>query len=257
MKRKSGDINPLWRLLLIPAFMGYLYAFDFFKLIFKSSAPFEQNAWSYLMLAVCIAGFLCFMFASSNRKTVLAAGLILITIPVWLGIYAGIDVSGAKKIDTSKLDYIKIALYASCALWGLLPIRGKRAREWEKAPLAIALIMRVSAIALLNLADDFWIIDSIMFALSTLIGCAVDCAYRAPSIPDITVPAITCGWLALALNAVIDVKYALYASIALSLVAITALSRAKPIRKLYTGHMLTLAGMLANAVVILLSYKLL
>ncbi len=256
MKRSGGDINVLWRLLLIPAFLGYLYAFEFFKLIFESSASFEQHAWDYLMLAACVAGFLCIMFASSNRKTVLAVGLILITIPIWLGMSAGVDVSSAKKINAADLDYAKIALCASAALWGLLPVRGKRAREWEKAPLAIALIIRAAAIALLDVSDDFWLCDSIMFALSTLIGCAVDCAYRAPCLPDIAVPVITCGWLALAMCAVTDVKYALYASIALSLVCVTALFRSKPVRKLYTGHMLTLAGMIANAVVMLMFYDL-
>ena len=255
----KGRVSPAWRALLIPLFLGYFRLLSFLDIGTMEfirnikEAPFLEYGRNYAMLAACVVGFALLLFASADRRGMLAAGLILAASPVWMNGFVvtyNIGSAGAKAVGEIRIDGWARLLSAVCAsLWGLLMVRGPKKREWEKAVMGALFVVLIAYRTATEDADSvFWMYDAYTMGVSLCVGGAVDAVNSAPTIPDALVPLTACGWVAAGLCfGVVSMEAALYGAILLSLVGATALLCRKPVRKRYIGYIAAFAGIAASA----------
>lgn len=258
-RRSRGEIHPLWRVFLFPLLFGYFKLLPFLDietLEFVNHLPqasFLEYGRNYILLGACALGFLLILLSSPKKRTMLGAGFLLLTLPVWANPFITYSVgsaSGAKAIGKLKdLSLPSLFCAASGALWALLMVRAPRKQEWQKVVLGIALILRAAFLTLADAPDSyFWLDDARLTGIALLTGTCVDWTHCGPRISSAAVPVIACGWLLAGVYFEwISLNAALYAAIALSLVGATALICSKPVRRFHTGLILAFFGIAAHA----------
>ena len=256
MARARGEIHWLWRLLLIPLFALYVQLFDEFDFLWHmTTVRLVDYAWNFVFLGACIAGLILLMAASPSRKSLFALGAMLLLTPELLECSYGMSESGMM-VSQIQFDVIAFAIRLTCALWGLLLLRGPKKREWEKAVLWLFMMMRTVGLYLWKGSGylDLWPQEIRIFAISVMIGAAADGVYRGLCLADVLTPILTGAWfLAAGILPTMDTKVVLYIEITLCLVYATVLICSKPAKNMYTGFILTLLGMISYAAVYLLN----
>lgn len=260
---RKGGVSPLWRILLIPLVFGYFRLLSFLDigtlefLSRANEASFLEYGRNYALAAACLAGFALLLFATPDRRGMLAAGLVLAVSPVWMNSFIStynIGAAGAKAIGEIKIgDWTRLLSAASASLWGLLMVRGPKKREWEKVIWGIAFLFLIARRAA---AEDegtfYWIYDAYTMGVSLLLGGAADAVFNFPVLPDALVPLTACAWVAAGLCfGVVTIETALYGAILLSLVGMTALLCLKPVRRRSIGFIFAFAGVAVNAASVL------
>lgn len=261
MARARGEINWLWRLLLIPLFGLYLQMFECFDFVMHiGEIRILDYVWNLVFLGAGVVGVILLMAAAPGRKLLAALGMVLLLAPEIL------LASDAYTYDMNNLymritslhpNVIGTAIRLTGAFWGLLMLRGPKKREWEKTVLWLIMIMRCAALFFWEDAADYgyiWYMDVKMFVLSVIIGAAADSVYRGLCLADVLVPVLAGAWIFLpSLIPNVEIKVILYAEAVLCVVYSTVLLCAKPARKMYWGFIFTLLGMVAYAAVYLLN----
>ena len=257
--KRKGRVFPAWRVLLIPLFLGYFRLLSFLDIgtmefvLNIREASFLEYGRNYAMLAACVVGFALLLFASADRRGMLAAGLILAASPVWMnGFVAAYNIgsAGAKAVGEIRIDrWTRLLGAVGSSLWGLMMVRGPKKREWEKAVIGAMLIALIAYRTAEEDADSvYWMYDAYTMGVSLCVGGAVDAVNSAPTIPDALVPLTACGWVAAGLCfGVVSMQTALYGAILVSLVGATALLCLKPVRRRYIGYIAAFAGIAASA----------
>lgn len=255
MARVRGEVHFLWRLLLVPMFVGYLKLFDAFDFVFNiAHVKFIDYAWNFVLLGVCIAGVVLLIIANPRRRLPAGIGMALLLSPMYLeSQQAGSQFFRTNalgmQITNIPLNVISIAVFVSGAVWGLLMIRGPKKREWEKAVLALFLSGRLACLFMWPEASKygyFWYNDAKIFALSILVGAAADAVYRGLCAADVVTLILCGGWLIAAdYLKNVNLEVILYVCMALSIVYITVLMCSKPAKNMYLGFILSLLGMIA------------
>lgn len=263
MARVRGEVHPLWRLLLVPLFLGYLKLFDAFDFVFHiTSVRFIDYAWNFVLLGVCFTGLVLLVLANPRRRLLAGIGMALVLSPLYLeGLQGGsqyfrTNITGMQ-ITNIPLDVISLAVFFSGSVWGLFMLRGPKKREWEKAVLFLFMIGRLAGLFVWPQAGEhgyFWYSDACLFAVSILVGAAADAVYRGLCLADVVTSLLCGGWLIAAeYFKNINLEIILYAAMALSIVYITVLMCSKPGKNMYLGFILSLLGMIAMGSMYLLN----
>jgi len=244
MARRRGEAHFLWRLILIPAFLMYLRLFDSFDFLMNlGKVNFVEYARNFLILSASAIGLVCLMLASPGRRLLLSAGLVLVSLPMWLETGFHMGAAGLAVDEILNANAISVVVTASGALWGTLMVRGPKGREWEKAVLFLFLLVRSAAILMWPPANIVWFTDARLFVLAVCAGALADSVYRGPCLGDALVPLISGAWMAIVnFYPALDVGIVMYAVCALALVGATYFMCSKPAKNLYAGFILTLLG---------------
>ncbi len=255
MARVRGEIHFLWRLLLLPMFVGYLKLFDAFDFVFRiTEIQFVDYVWNFILLGVCFLGLVCLIAANPRRRLLVGIGIALVLSPLYLeGLQDGVlnlrtNAAGVQ-ITNIPLNVISLFIFFSGCAWGLLMLRGPKKREWEKAVLFLFLIGRLVGLFVWKDAGEygyFWFSDARIFAISILVGAAADAVYRGLCAADVVTVILCGGWLIAAEYLKnINLEIILYAAMALSIIYSTVLLCSKPAKNMYLGFILSLLGMVA------------
>lgn len=255
MARVRGEVHFLWRLLLVPMFVGYLKLFEAFDFVFHiSSVKFIDYVWNFVLLGVCFLGLALLIAANPRRRLLAGIGMALVLSPLYLeGLQDGMlnlrTSAAGVQITNIPLNVISLFVFFSGSVWGLLMMRGPKKREWEKAVLFLFLIGRLAALFVWPDAGKygyFWFSDAKLFAVSILVGAAADAVYRGLCAADVVTAILCGGWLIAAeYLKEINIEIILYAAMALSIVYSTVLLCSKPAKNMYLGFILSLLGMVA------------
>ena len=255
MARVRGEVHFLWRLLLVPMFIGYLKLFEAFDFVFHlASVNFIDYVWNFVLLGICLAGLVLLIIANPRRRLPAGIGMALVLFPLYLeglqdGSYNFRTAASGVQITNIPLNVISLFVFFSGSVWGLLMMRGPKKREWEKSVLFLFLVGRLAGLFVWPEAGKygyFWFSDAKLFAVSILVGAAADAVYRGLCAADVVTVILCGGWL-LAADFLkdINIEIILYAAMALSIVYATVLLCSKPAKNMYLGFILSLLGMVA------------
>lgn len=256
-RKRSGSkgASPAWRAVML------VYAVIFFKLLplydiktlefiyprFMDALGVGDYTLSFIVAGMCVTGFLIIIFAPVSKRWLVALGLVLIMMPVWL--------IGEEKANNNEAwayagfptDTLKLLFASILSLWALVVVRGE-SKGSLKGVLAGALIaVDVMCYVYGSKPMHGMEIDNVM-CLALITGFFADAALNG-FCPGALVPAAVCGAQLALVYYQNNMALTLWVTLGLSVAGAVILAWKKPKGSL--GGVFALTGFAVNTALML------